>query len=146
MAKFNRDFQLVASQSSKNLQLVSKMPAIVRWIVSDLINKNNGIILLMKKLRKVIKPNLIWLFQKRQLCKSLDLILFQLLILSLKRFKMSCKENLFLKYCVKSVELSHICQESANNVTKFSAKPVKLSCKEMDTSFKMMLYLSKLSN
>lgn len=59
---------------------------------------------------------------------------------------MSYKENLYLKYYVKSVELSLICQESVNNVINATAKPVKLSCKEMDTSFKMMLYLSKLSN
>lgn len=56
---------------------------------------------------------------------------------------MSYKENWFLRYCVKSVELSHICQESANNVTKYFAKPVKLLCKEMDLSSKMTLYLIK---
>jgi len=59
---------------------------------------------------------------------------------------MSYKENLYLKYYVKSVELSHICQESANNVISVTAKPVKLLCKEMDTFFKMIIYLTKLSN
>ena len=59
---------------------------------------------------------------------------------------MSFKENWFLKFYVKSVELSHTCQESADNVIRYSAKPVKLSCKVTDISFKMKLYLSKLSN
>jgi hypothetical protein len=59
---------------------------------------------------------------------------------------MSCRGNLFLKYCVKSVELSHTCQENANNVTKYSVKHARLLCKAMVTFFKMMLYSSKLSN
>jgi hypothetical protein len=59
---------------------------------------------------------------------------------------MSSRENSFLKYCVKSVELSHTCQESANNVTKYSAKHARLLCKEMAIFFKMMLFSSKLSN